>query len=122
MNRIFSFLILSCMLIFSGCEKEGISRIGFETTFNAGSSGTTTMKVSDDSGKLYLKGTLNLTEGQLTLEVLDPDGMNAYSNSFMLPGEITIDEFYYAKKGKWTMNYSSYGGSGSIDVHLSDQP
>jgi len=119
MKRVFSFLILSCILIFAGCEKEGISRIGFDTSINGSSNGTTTMKVREDSGRLTLSGTVTLTGGQLLIELLDPDGINAWSNSYLGPTEATVDEFFNVVKGTWTLKYTSIDGSGSIDVHLS---
>jgi hypothetical protein len=108
------------MLIFTGCEKEGISRIGFDTSINGSSNGTTNMKVREDSGRLTLSGTVTLTEGQLLLELLDPDGINAWSNSYQGPVEADVDEFFNAKKGTWTLNYTSVNASGHIDVHLNN--
>ena len=118
MRKIFAFGILLMPILLSSCEKEGLSRIGFDTSISSGSNGTTTMKVSEDSGRLTLTGTVTLTEGQLLLELLDPDGINAYSNSFQGPVEASIDEFYNAKKGTWTLNYNSINASGNIKVHL----
>ena len=118
MNKIIAFSILSVFILCTSCEKEGLSRIGFETSVNESSSGTTTMTVSEESGTLTLSGTVILTGGKLLLELTGPDDNKVWTNTFEGPVEASVDESFNAKKGSWTLKYTSISGSGNIDVHL----
>jgi hypothetical protein len=106
------------LLCLSACEKSELSRTGFNTAIRPGGSGQASLKVSSKARTVHLEGTLTLSEGQIELELSDPEGTSVYFQTISAPANLDLHESYPAKAGDWTLRYQSQGGVGTMDVHV----
>jgi hypothetical protein len=109
------------LIVSSSCQKEELSRVGFNSEFSSGSSGVTLMAVNGNASNLLLTGNISLDAGEVTVEVKSPDGQVVFQTVFTEPGRCTLDETIPAMKGTWTLRYRSNLGNGHIRLHLLNQ-
>jgi hypothetical protein len=106
------------ILLLSSCQKENLSRIGFNCDFSASSSGVTMMTVEKNVRSLTLAGNICLDTGGVSVEVISPSGQVMYKTDLYDSGLFTINESIQGENGIWTLLYKSNGGLGHMRVHL----
>lgn len=121
MKKIFTFFLCALTLIQVSCERESYLNTGFNIPINKFSTGNINAHVSSEKERIYLKGSIRLLEGYMTISLIDPNGITVYNKTIIAPIQMQIDEYYYAKCGYWQLNYKSNGGIGTIDLHLYNQ-
>ncbi|MDD3743162.1 MAG: hypothetical protein PHX54_06015 [Lentimicrobiaceae bacterium] len=91
---------------------------GFDCSFDKNSSGLVVADFSGSDNHVYLTGFIRVSEGQMEVNLSDPDGEPVYSRILVAPVEVHINEIYDARPGYWKLKYKSRGGTGYIDLHL----
>lgn len=110
---------LFCLLIFS-CQKNIISEVGFSGEFMEYSKGLTILDVGTYENKVIFSGDISITEGEVIVELINPDGEIVYENQIEYPNTVHIFESYDAVDGYWRLKYKSIEGKGVIDLHISE--
>lgn len=118
MKRISLILIIFSLLIFSSCQKESISRTGFNTLFNKDSNGLTLLFINSHIDSIHLEGRVRIDEGQLDIKLINPKGNEVYSMNFQANINVEIDKHFKAESGFWKLKYISRDGIGAIDLHI----
>lgn len=118
MKKLIIIMLASGLLAAGACEKEALSRAGFSSPLTPGGSGQAALSVSHKAKDIQLKGTITLSEGQVELELLDPDQTRRYFQTIQAAANLQIQESYQAIPGEWTLGYRSEGGIGTIDLHI----
>ena len=111
------FFIAFLMLIAS-CEKEPYSNLGFDSPIDINSNGLVIAHISQNDERIYLTGVVSVSEGEVLVNLIDPDGVVAYSKTIIAPVELQINETIGANQGYWKLKYKSNKGIGTIDLHL----
>jgi hypothetical protein len=111
-------LVIAVMVVFSSCEKVQLTRIGFNTNFDHHSRGLTMADIGWQAESLYLMGTLIVDQGDVKVELINPDGYIVYTQYFHAPGKYDVNETFKAEHGYWKLRYSSLEGKGQIILHL----
>jgi len=117
-NRALLILTGICLMLLNSCDKELHTRFGFNSQFNEKDQGLCIMAVSHAEGEIILKGTIEIYDGELEVELIDPDGYAMYTRIFQFTGMQHINETFTAAPGYWKLKYKSRQGAGSIDLHL----
>lgn len=78
MKKLIIIMLASGLLAAGACEKAALSRAGFSSPLTPGASGQAALSVSHKAKDIQLKGTITLSEGQVELELLDPDQTRRY--------------------------------------------
>jgi hypothetical protein len=117
MKTVNLLLYLPFLLLLS-CEKDPYMNFGFDCGFDKNSSGLVIADLSQRDNTVYLTGFIRVSEGQLEVNLSDPDGEPVYSRTLIAPIEVHINEIYDARPGYWKLKYKSRGGAGTIDLHL----
>lgn len=117
MKQFIPFLLLTLLSAMS-CEKDPYMNFGFDCGFDKNSSGLVIADFSQSNNTVYLTGFIRVSEGQLEVNLIGPDGAPVYSRTLTAPIEVHINEIYDACPGYWKLKYKSRGGAGNIDLHL----
>lgn len=91
---------------------------GFDSPINNNSSGLVIADISHNVQNINLHGVISLVEGEVVVNLLNPNGIAAYSITIIAPNELNINETINAKPGYWKLEYISNEGVGEIDLHL----
>lgn len=109
------------LILAAACEKEPLIRFGFSTEFSENSNGLSIMKVTSDVDVVKLSGGIQMHQGRIIVELLNPDGEIIYTRQFDSCSSYAIHETFDAKKGYWKLQYKSIGGTGKLSIHLFSQ-
>lgn len=113
-----SILITLFFVLILSCKDEPFTNVGFDSALDPGSSGTSVIHVEDRARAIYLKGKVNITEGEVKIELLNPVGTVEYELVVSSPNIVGIDKSFQATEGDWSLKYSSIQGKGSISLHM----
>lgn len=111
-------IYLTIILLMISCEKESFIRFGFDSSINKNSDGLVIADISSHINHIYLNGLITLTEGEVLVSLIDPNGDSIYSETILAPNELAINEKFEAIPGYWKLKYKSLNGIGVIDLHL----
>lgn len=109
---------LFILLLASSCQKGPEIRFGFDSEFSKDSHGLTIMSVNNSYQTVSLDGKVYINEGEIQVELINPEGVKEYSAQILGPKTIDISEAYTGIKGYWKLKYQSVNGTGSIDLHM----
>jgi hypothetical protein len=118
MKRTQLLIFTIVLLLFTSCKKDPHINIGFDSDIDKNSSGMVIAHVSQLIERIYLTGKFSLLEGEVTINLINPDGVTVYSKTIIAPLDVQINEMFEAKKGNWKLKYQSYDGIGAIDLHI----
>ena len=112
-------ILLLILLLTSSCQKEPDIRFGFDADFGKDSHGSTMMNVEKNTQALSLKGNVAVTEGEIHVELINPDGDIVFVQDLKSPESLDVNESFQAIEGDWKLAYTSIEGVGSVTLHLS---
>jgi len=118
MKRASTFIYMTIIVLMISCEKGPYINFGFDSTINRNSNGLVIADISDNVEKIYLNGFIRLEEGEVELNLVNPNGVAIFSKTLVAPIEFEINEPFDATKGYWKLKYKSNEGIGEIDLHL----
>jgi len=107
------------LLLAFSCEKEPMIRFGFDSQFNKDSFGLTIMNVNRNAELVILEGEITVNEGEVQVELINPEGLKVFSSGIAAPDKVEISEVYTSQSGNWKLKYQSIHGVGSICLHMS---
>ncbi|MEE4178514.1 MAG: hypothetical protein V2I46_13495 [Bacteroides sp.] len=110
--------LLALSFLFTGCIKEPYIRFGFDASFSGSSDGLVIMDVGRNANTIHLSGNLFISEGEIAISLISPDGTEVYSNVFSSPNRFVVNETFMATHGYWRLTYESIEGMGVIDIHM----
>lgn len=110
---------LMILLLVSSCQKEPDIRFGFDADFGKDSHGLTMMNVVNSTQTINLKGTITVSEGEIYIELINPDDVTVFERQVLSPESLDVNESFQAIEGNWKLRYTSIDGMGSIALHLS---
>ncbi len=117
-NRTLRIITGICLMLLISCEKVPQTRFGFDAQFYNNDQGLCIMAVGHAADEITLNGTIEMYDGELEVELIDPDGCAMYAKIFQITGVQHINETFTATPGYWKLKYKSRQGAGSIDLHL----
>jgi len=120
MKTKYLIFISAFMLIISACEKKLDLNFGFNSEIKKDSHGLVVMDVTRNTNSVYLFGKITLDEGSVRLELVRPEGTNAYAKTFEAPAIIDINEVFPSESGYWSLKYRSENGKGNINLYIND--
>ena len=106
------------LVLFALCEKEPYINLGFDAPIEKNSDGLVIAHISHNDEKIYLTGVISLLEGEVLVNLINPDGLAVYSKTVSAPIELQINERFESMHGSWKLKYESNKGIGTIDLHL----
>lgn len=109
---------LMILLLASSCQKEFEIRFGFDSEFSKDSYGLTIMNVNKNDELVTLEGEISITEGEIQVDLINPDGVKEFSAIIIGPNKIEVSEAYLSKTGNWKLKYRSNNGVGTINLHM----
>jgi len=112
-----AFLAVSIALITS-CERDPAIRFGFDSQFDKGSQGLSIMAVNKVVVSVYLFGNVGIDEGEIEVELIDPDGFAVYNVKLCNQEDLQVNKTFSAVPGFWKLKYKSFDGTGVINLHL----
>lgn len=118
MRKICIFFLGALLMLLDSCEKEVSLYTGFNIPIHKYSNGDINTLVACNKERIYLNGSIILIEGEIVINLIDPNGIAVYEKKIIAPVEMQVDECYYAISGYWQLKYESNGGIGTIDLHL----
>lgn len=118
MKRISILLLGAFFVLITSCEKDPHINLGFDTIIDKNSNGLIIAHFSHHDKRIYLRGGISLFEGEVLVELINPDGVIAYSKKIIAPIELQVNEAFDAKHGYWKLKYSSKEGIGELNLHL----
>jgi len=117
-SNIMAFALMLITML--SCQKEEVSRVGFNSAFSANSQGMTSLEVNCNKGKLFFSANLFVNEGSIEIILLNPESMLVYQQIFSSPGLYNFSESFPVVPGFWKLSYKSHSGSGNINIYLSN--
>lgn len=108
------------LVIFASCEKESYINFGFDTPINSDSKGMLVVDISQSYEGIFLSGYIRLSEGEVEIILMNPNGVAVFSKSLIAPDELHVNETFEATRGYWKLEYTSSYGKGYIDLHISN--
>lgn len=120
-GRIILVILTLCLIFLNSCEKEPVHRVGFDSPIEKESSGLTILHVGGSVLSLSLEGRIEVTNGEVLLELTGPNGATEYTEIIQAGQEKLISSSFQAKKGFWKLKYKSNQGLGTIDLHLASR-
>jgi filamentous hemagglutinin family protein len=112
-------IIVLILLLTSSCQKEPDIRFGFDADFGKNSHGLTIMNVVKNTQTISLKGNIAVTDGEILVELINPDGDIVFVQNLKSPESLDVNESFPAVEGNWKLKYASIEGVGSVTLHLS---
>ena len=119
MKNNIKLLLASCCILFFSCDTGEVNQVGFNTAFENGSHGENVIYVSSNASTLYLRGEIELKQGEIIIQLIDPENKTVYSDTINAANNALIDESFTTTKGNWTLKYHSVDGEGNIVLRLS---
>jgi hypothetical protein len=115
----YAFFYTSLLIFIAvSCQEEPILRFGFDTEFDKNSQGLTIMSVGNTKESIVLFGEIMLSEGEISVELTDPLGENLFKCHLKSPVYFNVNELFETVPGYWILKYKSFGGIGSIVLHM----
>jgi hypothetical protein len=114
---IFSIFIL-LLLSASSCYRDFETRFGFDSQFDRDSHGLTIMNVNSHADMVILEGEVNVSEGEVVVELINPVGLSVFSTRISSPEKLYISRSYGCVAGNWKLEYESINGKGTIHLHM----
>jgi hypothetical protein len=118
MKSILVALIGISLILTSSCERHPAIRFGFDSQFDKNSNGLSIMAVNKAASSVYLYGNIEIDEGEIEVELLDPDGFVVYTIELHNQENLQVNKAFTALPGFWKLKYKSYDGKGNINLHL----
>lgn len=118
MKKINIIICLIFIVLLVSCKKEPSINFGFDSPINKNSDGLIIADISHNVQNFCLNGFISIAEGEVELNLINPNGVAVYSKTIVGPIELNIDEIFEAKPGYWKLKYFSREGVGEIDLHL----
>ncbi len=115
--RIYIFLLVVAIILFS-CEEISLSSVGFRTEIQINESGVSILDVPATASRIDLNGMLEVREGQIGLQLTDPQGEAAFDTLLSAPSTLMVDRQIPSQPGYWKLRYKSREGEGSINIHI----
>jgi hypothetical protein len=100
------------------CIKEPFIDFGFDSPINKNSNGLVIADISHHIKNICLNGVISLEEGEVEVNLVNPNGVAVYSKTIFAPTELIVCESFNANPGYWKLKYVSRAGVGQIDLHL----
>lgn len=110
--------LVAMLLVGSSCHKEVETRFGFDSQFDRDSRSLTIMNVNKSADMVKLEGEINVNEGEVLVELIDPVGLSVFSTKISAPEKLTISRSYGSVAGNWKLKYQSLEGTGTIHLHM----
>lgn len=85
------------------CEKEFYTSYGYDSPIYKNSKGLVFADVSQSFDRIYLTGFISLSEGEVEVKLLDPNGFAVYSDTLLGPIDMQINETFQASPGYWKL-------------------
>ncbi len=117
MKKLASTVII-LILLFTGCKKEPLIPIGFDSPIDQNAEGQVTVRVLQMIETIELTGRLHLYEGEVLVQLMNPEGESVYSNKLTAPVDLQINELFEARQGIWKLKYQSFDGLGTINLRI----
>ncbi len=111
-------LFVASLCVLSSCEKKAYVSIGFNSEIENNSTGLNVFHVSHFVDEIYMVGTVNLTEGAVVVQLIDPNGDIEQSDTVVAPEIWLVDRCFNPKTGFWKLSYESLDGMGDIDLQI----
>ena len=111
--------LLSTLILFASCSKQGDIRFGFDTEIEKNSRGLCLMHVGSDFSHVILSGCVTLGEGAVIVELSDASGKVVFEKLVDGPGNHYLDQSFKVVEGNWKLRYRSLEGKGLLRLHLS---
>jgi len=118
MKTIGTLIYMVFFVLLISCEKEPDLSFGFDSPIDKNSKGLVIADISHYVQHINLDGFISVTEGEVEVYLLNPDGVTVYSKTLIAPIELNISETFEAKSGYWKLKYISSAGVGEINLHL----
>ncbi len=118
MIKLSFFIYITFIVSLIACEKEPRIYFGFDSPIDKNSKGLVIADISQNVEKIYLKGFIGLAQGEVEINLVNPNGFAVYSKTIIAPVEVEINETFNASNGYWRLKYKSHEGIGEIDLHL----
>jgi hypothetical protein len=109
---------IAFIILITSCEKDPNINLGFDSSIDKYSNGLIIAHFSHHDKRIYLRGGISLFEGEVLVELINPDGVIAYSEKIIAPIELQINEAFNVKHGYWKLKYKSNKGVGEINLHF----
>lgn len=113
-------IISLIMASFASCENEPYIHFGFDSPVNKDSKGMVTVDISHSWDRIYLSGSIRLSEGEAEVILVNPGGVVVFSKTLVAPDELNVNESFDVTYGYWKLKYLSNNGKGYIDLHISN--
>lgn len=114
--------ILICIVIglvfLNSCEKHSYVSFGFKSEITKNSTGLDVFHVSRYVDDIYMVGSVQLSEGSVVVQLIDPDGDFAHLDTVRAPESFSVNRYYNSKSGYWKLKYESIDAVGEIDLHV----
>lgn len=91
---------------------------GFNTEFHDYSKEFILMDVNNDNAVIQLKGNVELYNGSIEIEVIQPDGTAVFEKIMDNKSKLELEKVFPAQRGYWKLKYQSSNGKGFINLHL----
>ena len=118
MKSILVALIGISFVLMNSCERDHSIRFGFDSQFDKNSNGLSIMAVNRTASLVYLYGNVEINEGEIEVELLDPDGLVVYTIELHNQENLQVNKAFTALPGFWKLKYKSYDGKGNMNLHL----
>lgn len=110
-------LLVIIIFLANSCETEPMHRFGFDSQYGKSSKGLTIFSVDSATDQVRLTGSIVVTEGELTAELITPGGEIIFFDTVFAPDTLKIGRTFTAEPGIWKLKYTSLHGSGIITLH-----
>jgi len=118
MKTIIIILTGISLMLFSSREKDSEIRYGFDCQYFEDSKGLSIMAVNKDVKSIYLYGSVEIEEGEVYVELINPKGDTAYDFTLNNRDKLEVNKTFKAEPGYWKLKYKSYDGRGNINLHI----
>jgi len=118
MKTLLVTLIGISLILMNSCERDHSIRLGFDSQFDKNSNGLSIMVVNRAASSVYLYGNVEINEGEIEVELTDPDGFAVYTVKLRNQENLQVNKTFAASPGFWKLKYKSYDGTGFINLHL----
>jgi len=113
-------IITLIMVTFASCEDEPYIHFGFDSPVTRDSKGTVVVDISQSYERIFLSGYISLSEGEVEVILMNPNGVALFSKTLVAPDELHVNKSFEATRGYWKLKYTSRSGEGYIDLHISN--
>lgn len=110
-------LFVIIIFLANSCEIEPVQRFGFDSQYGKNSKGLTLISVDESTDQIRLFGSVVVTEGELTAELIAPGGEIVFYETAFAPDTLKIGRTFTAEPGIWRLRYYSQQGTGIINLH-----